>query len=357
MRVGLALDLGGGAPGLWEGDALSAAHFLAMAMAGSALVECCVFVHAGQGEPGPDAPRPVMAPGEAMQTLDLVIELGTRLSEGWARDFTARGGLLVAHRLNHDLVADAEAMTFSRSRSLLPAPGFYREVWVWPAHAVSCGSYHHYTMQAPVHVVPQLWNPALIEAAAGGTWHYTPGRKGWRLAILEPNRSATAACHVPLMLCDAAFRRQNEAVESLCIGASAHLFAAGHFGPFVDSLDLVRQGRTTFFDAIPAWAVLGTRADALVSHHWGSGQSWRHYEALHGGFPLIHNAPLPGGCGYRYHDFDPEDGAEQLLAALAHHDEDLAAYRARAGHFLAGLDPAAQVGAYEQRLMALTGKG
>ena len=77
--------------------------------------------------------------------------------------------------------------------------------------------------------------------------------------------------------------------------------------------------------------------------------------ARHGGFPLIHNAPFLGDCGYRYRDFDPEDGADRLLEALRDHDHTLHAYRQKAERLLATLDPGAdaQVRAYEERLAGL----
>lgn len=364
LRIGIALDLGAAAPGLWDGDALQAATFLAMALLRCAQVESCVAL---DGTPGAEtpleeasarSPLPVVSRQEAMQRLDLVIELGCRLPEDWAQAFHEKGGALVAQRIAADLVTDSESIAFGRPTALLPAPNFYRELWVWPAYARAHGSYLHYTTLAHVHVVPQLWSPAILEQTAseqGIAWHYQPGRSAWRLAILEPNRSTMAACHLPLMLCDVAWRRAPEALESLCVGDSAFMMEGQHFCHFVDSLDMVRARKVQFFDAIPAFAVLGSRADALISHHWGAAQSYRHYEALHGGFPLIHNAPLPDGCGYRYGDFDPEDGADRLLGALRDHDHNLHAYREAAQRFLATLDPGgdAQIRAYEERLAGL----
>ncbi len=46
-----------------------------------------------------------------------------------------------------------------------------------------------------------------------------------------------------------------------------------------------------------------------------------------------------GGCGYRYHGFDCEEGGQALRRAFAEHDANLPAYRAQARQFLALLDP------------------
>ena len=214
------------------------------------------------------------------------------------------------------------------------------------------------TRLALVHVVPHLWSPAPLDHAAalmGADWHYRPGRKAWRLAVMEPNLSSVAACHLPLILCDEAFRRRPDAIAGVTISHAQALVQSQHFNHFAHSLELVRQGRAVFLDAAAPIAVLGACADALVSHHWGSTHSYRHDEALHGGFPLIHNSAFLADCGYRYGDMDPEEGAQCLLAALRHHDDNLASYAATARRFLAGLDPNAprQVAAYEARLRAL----
>ncbi|SEJ19190.1 Protein of unknown function [Variovorax sp. OK212] len=56
----------------------------------------------------------------------------------------------------------------------------------------------------------------------------------------------------------------------------------------------------------------------------------------------MHNSHLVGGCGYRYHGFDCEEGGRALQHAFAAHDADLPAYRERARRFIATLDPEAE---------------
>lgn len=79
--------------------------------------------------------------------------------------------------------------------------------------------------------------------------------------------------------------------------------------------------------------------DAVVSHQWENPQNYVYYEALYGGYPLIHNSHLIGECGYRYHEFDCEEGGRALLRAFAEHDANLESYRATAKKFLHTLDP------------------
>lgn len=110
--------------------------------------------------------------------------------------------------------------------------------------------------------------PALVlerEAARlrdGFVFGYRPGRRRWRPGIFEPN---------------------------IC-------------------MDIVKRGLTSFEGRFPFCRVVAANVDAVVSHHWENAQNYVYYEALDGGYPLIHNSHLIGGCGYRYHGFDCEEG-------------------------------------------------
>ena len=114
------------------------------------------------------------------------------------------------------------------------------------------------------------------------------------------------------------------------------------FVAYARSMDLVQQGLATFEGRYPIFDIMGREADAIVSHHWHNGQNYLYYEALYGGFPLLHNSTLLSGCGYAYRNFDPEDGALALLQALAEHDRNLDAYKATARALLRRLDPCSE---------------
>jgi hypothetical protein len=100
---------------------------------------------------------------------------------------------------------------------------------------------------------------------------------------------------------------------------------------------------------------MAEHVDAVVAHHWENAQNYIYYEALHGGYPLVHNSHLIGECGYRYRDFDCEEGGAALVRAFAEHDANLGAYRQTAQAFLRTLDPADErnVQAYREAIDAL----
>ncbi len=166
-----------------------------------------------------------------------------------------------------------------------------------------------------------------------------PGRQQWRVGVLEANICSVKTCHIPLLVADVAYRLRPQALECLRIFNAVPIRENEVFVRFARSTELVRNGLATFEARFAIWNVLGDMADAVVSHHWENGQNYLYYEALYGGFPLIHNSDLIDGCGYRYRDFDPQDGGRALLQAVMEHDRNLEAYRADGRRLLAKLDP------------------
>jgi hypothetical protein len=136
---------------------------------------------------------------------------------------------------------------------------------------------------------------------------------------------------------------------------SLHLKERPDFVALAMGLDLVRHGIATFEGRFPIYEILGVQAEAIVSHSWENEQNYVYYEALYGGFPLIHNSGYLNGCGYRYETFDPESGGAAIRAAFATHDERLGDYRRDAAVFLATLDPTseANVASYGRALVQL----
>lgn len=362
LKVGVTLYLREGQQSLWENGIFQNCYFLLQLLNCAPALGQAVIVAGGPGNPAEAgdflalAPSPVMTMQDAMDQLDVVIELSAQLDAQWARDFVDRGGRIVGMRVANDFVIDCERIVHSLDPGILMASTPYSEIWTLPAFEHTCAGYYAAGHRAPVRVMQHLWSPELIERAAGDQpLVYQPGRKRWRLAILEPNICSVKTCHLPLLLCDVAHRLDPHAIERLAVFNALALKDHRDFVNYARSLDLVMQGLATFEGRLPLFQIMGPMADAVISHHWENAQNYLYYEALHGGFPLIHNSRFVGACGYRYHDFDPEDGALALLQALSQHDADLESYRDRARRFLATLHPTRpqNVAAFEHAIVNL----
>ena len=79
---------------------------------------------------------------------------------------------------------------------------------------------------------------------------------------------------------------------------------------------------------------MANHADAVVTHHWENGLNYLYYEALFGGYPLIHNSEFIADYGYYYPSFNAEEGGKVLEMALRTHDANLEEYKIKSKHLL-----------------------
>lgn len=351
LKVGVSIFIRKGEQSLWENGVYQNCLFLVMLLLRSPCVERTVLV-AGGGDGGPadatnflaDSPVPIIDMATAAHELDLMIEMSAQLGRDWSVAFRERGGKIVSMRVGNDYVIDIERMTFNKPHGMLVSGAPYDEVWTLPEYEASCKPYFASTFRAPTKLMPHLWSPMVIEKAmARGTegkrFAYEPGRTQWRVAIFEPNICMVKTSFIPMLGCESAHRAQPRLIEKMWVYNSFHLKEKPNFIAFAQSLDLVRHGLATFEGRFPLYQVLPGAIDAVFAHHWENAQNYLYYEALYGGWPLIHNSHLIGDCGYRYHDFDCEEGGQALRRAFAEHDANLPAYRERARALIAKLDP------------------
>lgn len=354
LKVGVSIFVRKGEQSLWENGIFQNCLFLVMLLMRSPRVSQAYLVTGG-GDGGPDdakasggvlsdSPVPVIDMAAAANALDVMIEMSAQLGREWVVAFRERGGKVVSMRVGNDYVIDIERMVFNKPHGLLITGAPYDEVWTLPEYEATCVPYFASAFRAPVRTMPHLWSPVVLDRAlaklpAGHQFDYVPGRSRWRVAMFEPNICLVKTSFIPMLCCESAHRADPDLIEHVFAYNTFHMKDHPTFNGFANSLDIVRHGLSTFEGRFPVWHVLAMNVDAVVSHHWENGQNYLYYEALYGGYPLIHNSHLIEDCGYRYHDFDCEEGGLALRRAFAEHDAGLPAYRARARNFLATLDP------------------
>ncbi|MGN4069530.1 DUF2827 domain-containing protein [Burkholderia gladioli] len=350
LKVGVTLYLRQGQQSLWENGIFQNCFFLINLLQRSPNIECAYLVAGGDGDPAAAgdflslAPAPVIDMPTALRDLDIVIELSAQLDAAWAREFRSRGGRVVGMRVANDYSIDIERMMFDKPHGTLISGTPYDVLWTLPAFAHTCADYYAIANRAPVKVMQHLWSPVLLERSMSGAslqrrFAYEPGQRPWRLAILEPNLCMVKTSFIPMLVADLAHRQDPRMIHYLRVFNTLGFTSKPEFVNFCRSLDLVRHGIASFEARFPVFQIMTEQADAIVSHTWENAQNYVYYEALYGGFPLIHNSDLLGGCGYRYHDFDCHEGALALRRAYAVHDQQLDSYRRDASEFLRRLDP------------------
>jgi hypothetical protein len=367
LKVGVTLYVRDGQQSLWENGIFQNCFFLIMLLQRSPLVSMAYLINGGDGDTQKAgdflalAPAPVIDLATAHEQLDVVIQLSAQLDPAWVRSFKSRGGHVVAMHVANDYVIDIERMMFDRPAALLMSGSPFDAVWTLPQYERTCLDYYGTLMRAPVSVMQHLWSPVLLErslAASGSDsrFGYEAGRARWRLGIFEPNICMVKTSHIPMLVADLVHRREPSIVEYLRVFNAFHMKENAVFVGFARSLDLVRHGLATFEGRFPIFEMLSRDIDAVIAHQWENGQNYLYYEALYGGYPLVHNSTFLDGCGYFYPEFDCHEGARVLRRAFAGHDGCLREYRAAARALLSRLDPEseANVAAYTAALQSIT---
>ncbi|NEX61665.1 DUF2827 domain-containing protein [Noviherbaspirillum galbum] len=367
LRVGVSIVVRKGDQSLWENGIFQNCLYLVMLLMRSPRVAQAYLVAAGgDGDPqdahafAEDAPVPIIDLRQAGETLDVMIEMSAQLPAEWINDFRRQGGKIIAAHVGNDYVIDVERMNFDKAPGMLVNGAPYHEIWTLPQHLKTCAPYYQAAFRAPVRVMPHLWSPVVLNRAvarlpADQQFGYQPGRKHWRLAMFEPNICMVKTSFIPMLCCDVAHRMRPDFIEHVWVYNTFHLRTHPSFVMFANSLDITKHGLASFEGRFPLYQVMAQNVDAVVSHHWENGQNYLYYEALHGGYPLIHNSEFIADCGYYYPGFDCELGGLAILRALAEHDAALDDYRRRAHKLLAGLDPGNEenVRAYTEAILRL----
>ncbi len=350
LRVGVTLYLRDDAQSIWENGALQNVVFLVQLLQRSPLVARAAVVinrdHRNGLPPGLMLQEPeleIMTLPEAMESLDVLIELSALLDDAWIREFRQRGGRTIWMRVGNDYVIDIERAMFALPPASLCNRRPVDAVWTLPEFEHSCGDYFRISTRAPLRVVPHLWTPRFVEQAIAGLpahrpFGYQPGQERWKLLICEPNVSMVKTCLVPLLAAEACYRAQPEAVEVVRVMNAGKLREHQAFTQMAHMLDLVRHEAVSFDDRVPLYELLAAEGGAVISHHWENGQNYLYYEVLYGGYPLVHNSEFIRDHGYYYPDFDCEAAADALRRVFREHDRALPAYRARARELLRTLD-------------------
>jgi hypothetical protein len=295
--------------------------------------------------------------------LDYVISLGAAMDRQTVAELKARGVKIIAYKGGNGAVISMEAMAAQPPRGdaeLYFDADDYDAVWMTPQHLGAYRGWCETIHRHPVQAVPHIWSPLLIDAAeprVREAFGYRPTRGPWRIGVMDPNITVMKTSHMPMLVCEAAYRRQPSAFRAIYVTNAWPFRDNAHFRSFATSLEAARAGIMTAEPRFVSSHFLADHCDAVVTHHWENGLNYLYYEVLYGGYPLIHNSELLKDFGYYYKDFDAQSGADQLLSAYTEHNRRLEDYRRRNQRLFARLDPTAPANInLHERLLAAAGK-
>jgi hypothetical protein len=297
---------------------------------------------------------------EALSSLDVVVEMSDQLPEDWVQKFRAKGGRFVAMKVGNEYFIDVERSIYSLPHAGLCSRKVYDAIWTLPQYEECCADYFSLNTRAPVKIVPHLWSPVFLEMGIatlpeGAYFGYQPGRKHWRVCVFEPNLSMVKTSVIPMLVCEEAYRKNPSFAEIIRFCNTQKAKDIPAFVRFAQSLDIVRNGLSSFDPRFCFYEFMAHHGDCVVSHQWHNAQNYLYYETLYGGYPLVHNSPIIKDLGYYYPDFNNHAGGAALLRAYETHDASLEEYKSKAAEFLKTLDTSylPNIEAYREELMNL----
>lgn len=338
LRVGVTLFLpeAGLEHGLWSSgvnqNAVFLCHLLQRLPAVSEAYAVCDLT-AGAGELQARFGVPALPMTEALERLDVIVELGARGDGADADRFRARGGRLVSYVAGNAMAMNFEAVASGLPYGEIVGPPRYDAVWITPQHWRMNHSYCAMTRSDVVRLAPHIWSPALLlqSAAAAGVspfWRRDGGGAA-RVGVFEPNVNVLKTFHLPLLATDAGYRRRPELIDRVLVFNADHLASSAHVTEFCAATALGAAGRIFVEPRFPLAHVLGRHIDIVVTHQWENDLNYLYWDVLYLGFPLVHNSARLEGAGYGYTPFDPEDGGRALCDAAEHHAHNRTARRAQ----------------------------
>lgn len=363
IRVGLTISIEQGSePQAWSNGAFQNIVFLYQLLRQSS-VEVVLVNHAHQPAPyyavSPELNIPLIPLSEAVHALDVVVMVGIELPHEVCTAFRAKGGKVVSFHLGNQYFMVLENIIFDLNRgagavNALPLDA----VWISAHHEKCNRSLFEITTQAPVSVMPYLWDSMFIDDVVRSrqlNYGYQLSKPQKKIAIFEPNLNVVKNSIIPMLIAEQAWRDNPELIAGIHVTNTERFHQQPAFVNFAQSLTMTQQGVASYDARYDTASFMSHHADVVVSHQFENEFNYLYLDVLYGGYPLIHNASAWRDCGYYYEGFDAKAGAAALQQALLHHDGQLDDYRQRNQHLFERLSThhADNIAGYERGFDAL----
>lgn len=214
----------------------------------------------------------------------------------------------------------------------------YSQVWSIP-QMINTNKYYWQTLyRAKCIEVPFIWSENAIKLAIltenktyDELMYKNNVNKNNKVAIFEPNISIMKWCFPALLVCENAYRLNNDNIKQVYINnisdkkTGINDFNLESFTKIVNNLDLCLDRKISIEGRYNTLAFMSEHASIAVSHQWENNLNYVYFDLAWMGWPIVHNASLCKNIGYYYDEFNYEEGGNKLVEAL-NHDSDLDNY-------------------------------
>lgn len=273
------------------------------------------------------------------------------------------GKKVVQFHCGNHCIFNAEDIVFDKHNVVrLLYNSWFTESWVFSMHHFAKDYYEQLTGK-PCRLMPYGWSPSLlckyiVDKKLDVACDHTSYSAKLTLCCFEPNLNVTKTCQCPLLIMNRFYKLHPDRVFKCFIFCSRHILEHKSFRDFVTFLDVGRDGKLEFYPRMAFPDVMNQLKEkalspVLVGHQMFNDQNYLSLEALHLGYPLVHNSPSIREAGFYYEDYALHTAAEHIdtiatrFADPAYYD----AYRRRARKVLAAHDTSNPVLLHEFKSM------
>ncbi len=290
---------------------------------------------------------PIYKFNDKIKEIDLLITLGTSLPSSWIKALKKINPKtkVIKYQCGNNYVVDMERVLFG-DPDAEGIPSWDRghdATWMIPQQEYQNLEYFktvYNQTDEQVKVVPFIWDPMfidrnsrLLKSLNKKIPKYTPKPAAdKKISVMEPNLNVVKYALIPILIAEEAFRKLGDnSFKQIWIASGKKLLNNKYFKGMLRQLDLVKA-KTPLLKFVPRYPVttmLAEETDIVLSHQWSNPLNYSYLDALHFGYPLVHNAEMVKDAGYYYKDFNISKGAKQLDYALNKHDLNIEEYSKR----------------------------
>jgi|TARA_R110000744_G_scaffold132711_2_gene240981 hypothetical protein len=290
---------------------------------------------------------PIYKFANKIKEVDLLITLGTSLPSNWVKAIKKinPNAKVVKYQCGNNYVVDMERVLFGKPND----PGIpawdrgHDATWLIPQQEYQNLEYFktvYNQADDQVKVVPFIWDPMFIDSNRDSLKRlgkkipkYIPkNRSDKKISVMEPNLNVVKYALIPILIAEKVFRNFGEnPFKQIWIASGERMLKNNYFKGMLKQLDIVKTKipLISFVPRYPVATMLAEETDIVISHQWENPLNYSYLDAIHFGYPMVHNAEMIKDAGYYYKDFNISDGAKQLEYALNDHDQNIKEYAER----------------------------
>lgn len=243
-----------------------------------------------------------------------------------------QGKKVIQFHCGQHMLFNAEDIVFNKHNVVrLLFNSWFTESWVFQMHWMGHEYYEALTGK-PCKLMPYAWSPTLIAKyivenglnVSCDPAAYASGALD--LCCFEPNLNVTKTCMVPLLIMNEFYARHPSRVGKCFVFCARQLLEHKSFMDFLAFLPLARDRKIEFYPRMPFPEILKQFKErdmrpVLIGHQAHNDMNYLSLEALHLGYPLVHNSNSIDTAGEFYDGWKVHDGTKALETVSAHFHE------------------------------------